>query len=312
MRIAEYTFQCKFTSLAILPEFKGSTLRGGFGHALKRITCALRRQECASCLLNHTCAYAFLFEVKKVNPSESEALHSAQRPHPYVVVPPAEEKREYRPGEPLIFKIILFGRANDYLPHIICAVQDMGKSGLGKKNSRQGKFTIEQVMQDNEVIFTDNTLKNRGPLSDLALEPSSSLTGRCLRLQCLTPLRLKYANEFKKVLPFHIIIRAALRRYSTLETIYGDGAPDLDFKGISARATKIKTISSTSRWIDISRYSNRQQKAMKFGGIIGEMVFQGEDIAEFLPLLRYCQQTHIGKQTSFGLGRISVESRGRG
>lgn len=234
MRIGEYTFQCQFTSPAILPEFKGSTLRGALGHALKRITCALRRQECASCLLNHTCAYAFLFEVKKVTPSESALLRSAQRPHPYVIVPPAEEKREYQPGEPLIFKIILFGPANDYLPHILCAVQDMGTSGLGKRNTRQGKFIIERVLQNTKIIFTDNTLKSRAPLSELTLEPSSVLTGRRLRLQCLTPLRLKYVNEFKKALPFHVIICAALRRYSTLETIYGDGAPDLDFKDISA------------------------------------------------------------------------------
>lgn len=308
MLIGNYTFQCKFTSPAVLPEFKGSTLRGGFGHALKRIACALRRQECSSCLLRHTCAYAFLFEVKKVNPSESESLRSAQRPHPYVVVPPDEGKREYQPGEPLIFKIILFGQANDYLPHILCAVQDMGKSGLGKKNTLQGKFTVEQLLRGSEVLFTDNILRSRSSVPELTFEPPSNVTGRRLRLQFLTPLRLKYANEFKKALPFHVIIRAALRRYSTLETIYGDGAPDLDFKGIAARATKIETIDSSSRWVDINRYSNRQKKAMKFGGIIGETVFQGEDIAEFLPLLNYCQQTHLGKQTSFGLGRIAVES----
>lgn len=294
--------------MAILPKFKGSTLRGAFGHALKRITCALRRQECISCLLSNTCAYAFLFEVKKTGTVESESLRSAQRPHPYVIVPPDDEKREYQPGEPLTFKIILFGRANDYLPHVLCAVQDMGKNGLGKKNTNQGQFTTENVLQNRRIIFAGGTLKSHDSVPNIVLEQPSGIAGRRLRLQFLTPLRLKYANEFKKALPFHVIIRAALRRYSTLETIYGDGAPDLDFKGIAARATKIETIESSSRWVDINRYSNRQKKAMKFGGIIGAMIFQGEGIAEFLPLLHYCRQTHLGKQTSFGLGRIAVES----
>lgn len=47
---------------------------------------------------------------------------------------------------------------------------------------------------------------------------------------------------------------------------------------------------------------------MMIGGIRGEISYRGEEIAEFIPLLSYCQQTHLGKQTSFGLGRIAVET----
>ncbi|MFW8601830.1 CRISPR system precrRNA processing endoribonuclease RAMP protein Cas6 [Desulfobacterota bacterium M19] len=58
----------------------------------------------------------------------------------------------------------------------------------------------------------------------------------------------------------------------------------------------------------MKRYSNRQRQAMMIGGIRGEISYRGEEIAEFIPLLSYCQQTHLGKQTSFGLGRIAVET----
>ncbi|MBI5601970.1 MAG: hypothetical protein HY879_01300, partial [Deltaproteobacteria bacterium] len=39
----------------VLPAYKGSTLRGGFGHAFKRVVCALRNQDCPDCLLKEKC-----------------------------------------------------------------------------------------------------------------------------------------------------------------------------------------------------------------------------------------------------------------
>ena len=44
---------------------------------------------------------------------------------------------------------------------------------------------------------------------------------------------------------------------------------------------------------------------MLMGGIIGEVSYSG-DLTEFLPLVRFCEKVHIGKQTSFGLGKIEI------
>jgi CRISPR/Cas system endoribonuclease Cas6 (RAMP superfamily) len=44
------------------------------------------------------------------------------------------------------------------------------------------------------------------------------------------------------------------------------------------------------------------------GGITGTITYQAEDLSEFIPLLRYCETVHLGKQTSFGLGRIRIEA----
>lgn len=309
MRIGKYTFQCRFKSLASLPEFKGSTLRGGFGHALKRISCALRRQDCSTCLLFETCAYAFLFEVKKALPYESKCLRVAQRPHPYVIVPPDDTKRAYEADDPFSFDFILFGRANDYLPHILYAVREMGQNGIGKTTKCEGLFEIEKVLQGDQTIFTGDILDTNSPLQQVSLNMLSASDPDKITFHCQTPLRLKYINELQASLPFHLVIRAALRRVSMLETVYGNGAPDLDFKGIAARATSIKTTDSDCRWIEIERYSNRQRSAMKFGGVLGSLVYKGEGLAEFLPLLHYCEVTHLGKQTSFGLGKIVVQDK---
>ncbi len=307
MRVGTYTFRCRFRSRALLPEFKGSTLRGGFGHALKRVSCALRRQDCSSCLLSDSCAYAFLFEIKKVLPFEAKRLRVAQRPHPYVIVPPNEKKRVYEANDPFTFDFILFGRANDYLPHILYAVREMGQNGLGKRTKNKGCFEIESVGQGDQIIFSGDNLNTGYPLQEIFLDTLSGSADGTINVTCLTPLRLKYANQLQNALPFHFIIRAALRRVSTLETIYGDGEPDLDYKGIAARATDVKEADSDCRWVEIERYSNRQSTAMMFGGVQGRAAYKGTGLSEFLPLLRYCEVTHLGKQTSFGLGKIIVQ-----
>ncbi len=63
MIFGSYGFEALFTGPALLPPYKGSTFRGGFGVALKRVVCALRQQECPVCMLRDKCIYARVFEL---------------------------------------------------------------------------------------------------------------------------------------------------------------------------------------------------------------------------------------------------------
>ncbi|MBF0235767.1 MAG: CRISPR system precrRNA processing endoribonuclease RAMP protein Cas6 [Desulfamplus sp.] len=308
MKIGQYTFNCRFTTQALLPYFKGSTLRGGFGLALKKISCALRQQKCDACLLSETCAYAYLFEVEKARHGDGERQRFAHRPHPYLLFSPDEQKRQFEIDDSLIFQITLFGRANEYLPHVFYAVNEMGKRGLGKKSQMPGEFEIRNVEISGKTIFSGGELNTKTQLTELSLQPQGSPGDDKSSIDCITPLRLKHTNKFQAVLPFHLIVRAALRRISSLEEAYGDGEPDLDYKGLSARAENVKTVSADCHWVEFERYSSRQRSVMKFGGVRGGIIYSGEDLPEFLPLLHYCEMTHLGKQTSFGLGKIKVKS----
>jgi len=312
MQTGIYSFACRFETEAFLPAFKGSTIRGGLGHALKRITCALRRQDCLACLLSKTCAYAVLYETEQGQaPAVSGRTSSVVRkPHPYVLVPPDDQKRHYRPDELLSFEILLFGPAIQYLPHVVCAVAEMGKTGLGKgaRDGSEGRFRLEAVYQDNTRIYDGVSLAAMLPPAVIQLDPAPVLQVDRLSIYCLTPLRLKYTNHLQTSLPFHLLIRAALRRISALESSYGEGEPVLDYRGLAARAADVVIENADCRWKDIERYSARQKTAMLMGGILGTITYQGKNLAEFLPLLRYCERVHLGKQTSFGLGRITVEA----
>lgn len=313
MQIASYQFTCRFDSKAILPAFKGSTLRGGLGHALKRIACALRQQDCQSCLLHQTCAYSFLFEEKKNTPpsSDTDKIRRADRPHPYILVPPDENSRAYEKGTPFSFGVTLLGPAIQFLPHMVFAVQEMGKAGLGKHAQEgNGQLHLETVSQNGRMIYDGRALDTSIPPDELTLPAAPSGMIKRIILSCHTPLRLKLDNELQNKLPFHLLIRAALRRISALDSAYGSGEPALDYKGLVARASAVAVTKSSCRWTEIERYSNRQKRAMLMGGIIGSITYEGDDLAAFVPLLRYCEVVHLGKETSFGLGRISIEAKG--
>ena len=72
------------------------------------------------------------------------------------------------------------------------------------------------------------------------------------------------------------------------------------------KANQVITKHSRIKWHDWSRYSNRQKSRMSFGGLIGDIIYEG-NLSEFLPFIELCQIFHIGKQTSFGLGKINFK-----
>jgi len=312
MLYGRYSFFNNFLDDAVLPCYKGSTFRGVFGHALKKVTCALKRQECTGCLLQEKCVYAFIFEIQP-DADTVKRRRIAAPPHPYVIEPPIETRNRYLQGKSFNFDLILFGPANDYLPYFVYAIEQMGQLGIGQRmGGQRARFLLQSVRVANSTVYDSHNGKlNSGCFTeDLALSDVliSDNPDHCteLELTLLTPLRLKYENKFEATLPFHVLIRAALRRTSSLCHYYGAGEPSLNYRGLVRRAQTITVKESNLHWFDWKRYSNRQDQAMLMGGLTGSIRYAGS-LSEFLPLLRFCEKTHLGKQTSFGLGKIDIK-----
>jgi hypothetical protein len=104
---------------------------------------------------------------------------------------------------------------------------------------------------------------------------------------------------------FHILIRTLLRRLSNLAYFHCGTELDLNFRGLITAAEQIETVHSDLRWYDWERYSARQDTRMKLGGFVGKVTYRG-DLQPFLPLLRLGEFVHIGKGTSFGLGKYMI------
>src|SRR5690554_5396064 len=62
LKAARFLFTLTVREPMILPPYKGSTFRGGFGNVFRRIACSRRRRDYDGCLLTAACPYWLLFE----------------------------------------------------------------------------------------------------------------------------------------------------------------------------------------------------------------------------------------------------------
>lgn len=188
----------------------------------------------------------------------------------------------------------------------------MGQIGIGKKiDGKRAGFSLKQVLVNEALIYDqkDGKILKQPALDNIAIEPDSVLQGEqemIIKLQLSTPLRLKYHNNLKAELPFHVLVRAMLRRISSLLESHDGSEPALDYRGMVSRAEKVTTEQSDLSWFDWRRYSNRQEQEMLMGGMIGSIEYRGK-LSEYLPLIKFCERVHIGKQTTFGLGKMMME-----
>lgn len=311
MLYGNYRFKCRFESEAHLPEYKGSTFRGVFGRALKDVVCALKRQECPECLLRRECLYPSVFE-PELTMTPTDAGGRADLPLPYVIQADNDPQTVYLQGAPFAFNLLLFGPVNKRLPYFVYAMDQMGKIGIGKKiNGRRASFRLESVESSGREIYNgeNQKLSDSVPWTDLKLGSLTDHSGKTgtLNLKFETPLRLKHNNRLSPELPFHILVRAMLRRASALLQHLDGGEPDLDYSGMVQRARNVIIVANALAWEDRRRYSLRQDQAMMMGGLVGSIAYAG-DLDEYLPLIEFCARVHLGKQTAFGLGRFSAEA----
>ncbi|MBI3650819.1 MAG: CRISPR system precrRNA processing endoribonuclease RAMP protein Cas6 [Acidobacteria bacterium] len=183
LQIARYELTLRAVDAVSLPPFLGSTLRGAFGHALKKAVCVVPHGDCERCMLSDKCIYPYLFETPP--PCDFEPLRGQKNaPHPFVLIPPmlgnpirriwkpdtstakseANEKREtstpqieiifpsesrlrFNRDDNLRFGLLLMGRAIEYLPYIIYAVSGMARRGLGVGRAR---FELTEVFEISE------------------------------------------------------------------------------------------------------------------------------------------------------------------
>ncbi|MCR4289095.1 MAG: CRISPR system precrRNA processing endoribonuclease RAMP protein Cas6 [Candidatus Scalindua sp.] len=301
-----------------LPLYKGSTLRGGFGHAFKRVVCIQKGKQCNDCMVKSTCVYSYVFETSP--PADTEILRLYKNvPHPFVIEPPLTSQRSFKKDDEITFNLILIGKAIQYLPYFIYTFDELGKIGIGKG---KGKFHLKSVTSEieetgreersedsirNSIIYSgeDKTLHNHFRVMTAKEISHTNNSPSKIEIEFLTPARMIFNERLVAELEFHHMIRTLLRRVSSLSYFHCGELLELDFKALIEQAEEIKCIERDLRWYDWQRYSARQETKMKMGGFIGKVVFEG-DLEHFMPLIALGEYVHVGKGTVYGLGKYRV------
>lgn len=311
-----YLSRYKFTLLPEhelhLPQYLGSTLRGGFGSVFRKIVCCYRDRICNECLLKSKCIYSYIFETSP--PEGSEKLRNIESiPRPYIIDPPAfDSTAVYSPERPLRFYLNLIGKAVEYFPYFIVAFQELGKVGIGRKKE---KFIIQEVeIQDiatgnlEQIYFPNGTVLNKRYIFSLedALKQINTKDYTAIKIDFLSPVRLK-AGSYQHIPVFRHFFGSLLRRLSSLSYFHCDTELKISYANILTQAEHIELFDNHTHWKDWERYSSRQQTKMKFGGLMGSTGYEG-NLTPFMPYLNFGQWIHVGKNATFGLGKYEILS----
>ncbi len=224
-------------------------------------------------------------------------------PHPFVIEPPHEERIEYSAGAALTFNLVLIGRAIDYLPYFVLAFEQMAAQGLGPGRPR---LKIRSITQDGTILFDASAHTFRAPLRKqrLHLRPGADRCGQ-VKLNFLSPTRITYAGRMCRRIDFHILIRSLLRRLGLL-AYFHDQPVELDYTGLIRQAQQVRTSEMHLAGYEWRRYSGRQEREVEMEGMTGTVTYEG-NIGPFLPFLRAGELLHVGKGTSFGMGKYELE-----
>jgi hypothetical protein len=306
LALAQYRVVLEALEPLELPSYLGSTLRGAFGRAFRRLCCIGGDGD--PCPEPSSCPYHLVFETAP--PSDADALRTHEEiPRPFVIAPPPAASVEYPAGTPVVFGLTLIGRARQYLPHFVVTFRDMDRIGRGRRRVRLRRLeAVCPLGGESELVYAaeSNVVTPRQPsvtLADCAIVPCPSNT---MAVTFVTQTRLKHAGAFARRPEFQVFFRRLLGRLSALARFHGPGPLDVDFRGLIDAASGVRLVQEETRWTQWVRYSGRQDRRMDWEGLVGRAVYQG-DFRPFWPYLVFGQWAHVGSGTTFGLGGYRIE-----
>ena len=145
LRIGVFRFTiAPVQSLEVPAVNKGNMLRGGFGHAFRRLCCVPQCKDTKTCPLATSCPYKAVFEPSP--PPGADRLSKNQDiPRPFVFRAPQTQQTRFEPGQRFEFGLVLIGRALDFLPYFVLSFRELAAGGLGLNRAKCNLERVEQI-----------------------------------------------------------------------------------------------------------------------------------------------------------------------
>ncbi|MCR4942216.1 MAG: CRISPR system precrRNA processing endoribonuclease RAMP protein Cas6 [Campylobacter sp.] len=256
------------------PYFIGSQIRGALGYALKHAVCINRKFSCDECFASNECLYYDFYERKN-------SYHNYRLDF-------LLGKKSYD------FSLYLFEKTCEKAPYIVSALYLMlNEYGLGKDRKKPKNF---EMFLNEKSCINDGKITLPKALSQNITLPKAVTN---VKLSLLTPLRIKSGNVFVR--------DEGLELANIINSIY---ARQMQILGNPARKfpyeIKGEICQKSLKFTELTRLSNRQKTKMNLGGITGQMSIKNLNKESF-EVLKLGEIIGVGKQTTFGLGKIKVE-----
>ena len=298
---------------------KANMLRGGFGHAFRRLCCVPECKDSKTCPLETPCPYRAVFEPSP--PAGADRLSKNQdSPRPFVFRAPQTQQTRFEPGHQFEFGLVLVGHALDFLPYFVLSFRELAAEGLGLNRATCKLEQVEQVNLGSNgvgpgvsgtVLYSSEDQVFRAtetPRVDQWIKSRCEGGGAIQRItiRFMTPTFLRADGEIIRRPEFDHVFKRLRDRVNALSTFFGDGPQQADFLELGKRAERVRTVTCDVSWAERFRTSSKTRQRHELSGFVGKAVYEGE-LEEFLPWLSIGELVHVGKHTAWGNGWYSWE-----
>ncbi|MEJ2445060.1 MAG: CRISPR system precrRNA processing endoribonuclease RAMP protein Cas6 [Exilibacterium sp.] len=311
--IARYRFTFRVTEAIRLPDYAGSTLRGGFGHALRQLACVVPQMQCAGCSLIDQCPYPQIFAPHDI-PRKTDAFSTIRSiPVPYIIEPPSRGETHYETDSEITFCMVLMGKALQQLPIIILAWRRAFLRGISKTRGKAELITVDWMSPDGtaKTVYSEQSpvIAPHSP----ALSIPVDIEKRDFYVHFVTPLRLQHQGKILGAREMNpaILLRNLIRRVSLLLQFHLGQTEPFPMESIRAFNALADSLEDKRRlaWRNCERYSSRQRQKTPLSGLEGYWLLRNLPV-ELFPFLYLGQWLHVGKETMFGLGHYRLVNEG--
>lgn len=298
IRYVKLHFQCRIIEKCLMPVNKTSALRGGMGEMLLSEHCIYPAdRKCADCSFETECLVRrFMYSKFDIRPEFVTTGESIG-----YVISCEDYRTSFEEGDTLNFTMTLFGKTIVYFTPILFALYALGQVGLGKEKAR---FIIEQVTNTTgELLVEGNNVYKENYkvhlLGDYVSYRMEKETGN--RLHFHTPLTIRLKGVELTEFEAEAIINAAARRLYMLDCFEGIETEKIVIPRDELPHVLMQKIIPTK----VRRYSLTHRGGMYLSGIRGEVEFDRLSV-DVRRLMLAAEVMHVGRNTSFGFGRMTV------
>lgn len=307
-------FELEAQDTVSLPRYTGATLRGSIGNALRDLACLTGFKTCDGCPQVHHCTYGAMWE--EPPPDLDMPTRYRAPPRPYVLEPVDHRgQHDFSRGERLRFRLKLFGRARNEVPHIVLAVRNAARAGIGRGRSRLElvRAWAEDEGAEHVLLYDAHRFHKCGELPERTVTPTVGALDVALaeidapiRLRLATPMQIKSKEKFDDVLDLVAVTARLTERLDAMSRAHEGVESTWDFMALrdAARAVTVVRSDITSERFD--RYSTRSNKRIPMFGLVGDVTVRTVS-PQLLALWRCADHIHAGKQATFGFGKVRVE-----
>jgi len=302
--LTKFLFNLEALEDMLLPEYKGSTVRGAFGWEFKNTVGPLEP------------VFDFVFDSKAEGDLPKELEGVKKVPHPLIIEPPIFHKRNISKGEVFTITLTVIGESDNFTPFFVQTIKNMGRKGLTSKGKHLKLVNVFNIAADDSLhlIYEDYKSVLKTAYKRITLKQILSkinYSSNIIKLDFQTPFNIQKDGkeligemEIKSLTP-EIIIENLERRFRHLAWLYCNSKFEKQIFDVSEIKISKTNLSEFKLIRKKNNNINKDKTSEIFYGLIGNIVLEG-NLSNILPLIYVGEQIHFGKKTSFGFGKYNI------